>query len=180
MPAAPIAIDPTPPEGEPMPHPDNLPRPEDLLVLTPQEVAAFPAPMLAELQSRTEDLLRRAKAIKARLDGALVLRYADRAEALRREAGRDAGTVRFEDGGITVVADLPKRVDWDQARLAAMVARIRAAGDDPAEYVETSLKVAERKYAAWPAAIREGFEPARTVRPGPLSVSLLAGGEGAA
>jgi hypothetical protein len=74
------------------------------------------------------------------------------------------------DGDITVIANLPKRVDWDQARLAAMVACIRAAGDDPAEYIETSFKVAERSCAAWPSAIREGFEPARTVRPGQLAV----------
>lgn len=47
-----------------------------------------------------------------------------------------------------------------------MVARIRAAGDDPEEFIETSYRVPERKYAAWPAAIREGFEAARTVKPG--------------
>ena len=72
-----------------------------------------------------------------------------------------------------MVADLPKRVDWDQEKLAAIVERIRAAGDEPAEYVESSFKVAERSYAAWPTAIREGFEPARTVRPGQLGVQLL-------
>jgi hypothetical protein len=64
------------------------------------------------------------------------------------------------------IADLPKKVEWDQARLGAMVARIRAAGDDPTEYVETSYRVPERKYGAWPAAIRDGFEAARTVKPG--------------
>jgi hypothetical protein len=60
-----------------------------------------------------------------------------------------------------VVADLPKRVDWDQDRLAAMVERIRAAGDDPAEYVDIAFKVPERKYAAWPEAIRAGASSPR-------------------
>ena len=101
---------------------------------------------------------------------------ATRPPTARRRAAKDTGTVRFDDGDITVVADLPKRVEWDQARLAAMVERIRAAGDDPAEYVEISFKVAERNYAAWPAAIRQGFEPARTVRPGQLTIQLLADG----
>ena len=73
-----------------------------------------------------------------------------------------------------MVADLPKRVEWDQAKLAAMVERIRAAGEDPAEYVEISFKVPERAYAAWPEAIRQGFEPARTVKTGALKVELLA------
>ena len=75
------------------------------------------------------------------------------------------------------MADLPKRVDWDQDRLAAMAERIRAAGDDPAEYLDISFKVPERKYVAWPEAIREGFEPARTVRPGTLKFRLLLGEE---
>ena len=55
-----------------------------------------------------------------------------------------------------------------------MIARIRAAGNDPAEYVETIFRVSERKYAAWPEAIRQGFEPARTVRPGALKIELVA------
>ena len=76
-----------------------------------------------------------------------------------------------------MIADLPKRVDWDQEQLAAMVERIRAAGDDPAQYVDVTYKVPERKYAAWPEAIRKGFEPARTVRPGALKVQLMTGEE---
>ena len=65
-----------------------------------------------------------------------------------------------------MIADLPKRVDWDQAGSARSSQRIRAAGDDPDEFVETIFRVSERKYAAWPTAIREGFEAARTVKPG--------------
>ena len=65
-----------------------------------------------------------------------------------------------------VVADLPKRVEWDQAQLAALVKRIRAEGDDPAEYVDVAFKVPERKYAAWPTGIRSAFEGARTVKTG--------------
>lgn len=77
-----------------------------------------------------------------------------------------------------MLADLPKRVDWDQDRLAVMVARIRAAGDDPTEYVDNAFKVPERKYAAWPEAIRAGFEPARLVRTGTLKIEIVPqGGE---
>jgi hypothetical protein len=157
-----------------MPFPNNCPQLHDLPDLPPQEIAALPADLLAVLQQESEAVLTRAKAIKAQLDGALALKYGPQAVEARRAAGKDTGTVRFADGEITVVADLPKRVDWDQPKLAAMVERIRAAGDDPADYVETSLKVAERNYAAWPRAIREGFEPARTVRPGHLTIQLLA------
>lgn len=41
-----------------------------------------------------------------------------------------------------------------------------SAGEDPAEFIDTRLKVSERKYAALPESWRKGFEPARTVRTG--------------
>ena len=39
--------------------------------------------------------------------------------------------------------------------------------------VEISFKVPERAYVAWPEAIRQGFEPARTVKTGTLQTDLL-------
>ena len=95
-----------------------------------------------------------------------------RADNLRREAGKDTGTVRFDQDGVTVVADLPKRVDWDQALIAGVVERIRAAGDDHTQYVDIAIKVPERKYTAWPESIRTAFAPARTVRTGKPSFVL--------
>ena len=47
--------------------------------------------------------------------------------------------------------------------------------DDPSEYVESTFRVSERKYAAWPTAIREGFEVARTVKPGKPTFRLFVG-----
>ena len=80
--------------------------------------------------------------------------------------------VRFEQDGVSVVADLPKRVDWDQALITGVVERIRAAGDDPTQYVDITIKVPERKYTAWPENIRIAFAPARTVRTGKPSFVL--------
>jgi hypothetical protein len=155
-----------------MPYPENTPTPDDLPGLSPQEIAGLPVELLAILQREIDERLKGDKAAKARLDAALTVRYATRAAEERQAQAKDTGTVRFDDGDFTVVADLPKRVDWDQSQLAAMVERIRAAGDDPAEYVDTAFKVPERKYAAWPDAIRQGFEPARTVKTGALKVEI--------
>lgn len=160
-----------------MPYPENAPGPDDLLVLAPEEVAKLPVELLAHLQREVDGSLERAKAMKTRIDGALVLRYADRAAAARAAEGKDTGTVRLDDGGFTVVAELPKRVEWDQAKLALMVERIRDAKEDPAEYLEISYRVPERKYTAWPEALRQGFAPARTVRTGTLKVEILAEGD---
>ena len=160
--------------GDPyMPFPANTPTVDDLPGLGLQDIAQLPVELLAILQRDVDERIKRDKAAKARLDGALTVRYATRAAEERRAAGKDTGTIHFDDGDFTVVADLPKRVEWDQARLAAMVERIRAAGDDPSEYVEISFKVPERAYAAWPEAIRQGFEPARTVKTGALKIAIL-------
>jgi hypothetical protein len=40
-------------------------------------------------------------------------------------------TVRFTDGAVTVIADLSKKVDWDQRQLEALVTRIREGGENP-------------------------------------------------
>lgn len=160
-----------------MPYPDNAPTPDDLLSLSHGEIAALPVDLLAVLQNEIDARLKRNKAAKARFEAGLAARYGERAAMLRRAAGKDTGTVRIADGDFTVVADLPKRVDWDQNKLAAMVARMRAAGEDPAQYVDIAFKVPERKYAAWPDAIRAGFEPARTVRPGTLKIEIVPQGD---
>lgn len=141
------------------------------------DIAALPAEQLALLQDEAADNLRRAKTICDWLDGAVALKYGDRARAARETAGKDTGTVRLQDGAVTVVAELPKRVDWDQAVLANLVERIRTDGADPAEYVDVSFSVPERKYTAWPNNIRQEFEPARTVRTGKPKFRLLLGEE---
>jgi hypothetical protein len=89
--------------------------------------------------------------------------------------GKDTGTVRFDDGDFTVVADLPKRVEWDQERLAQIASQHRRLRRRPGRvHRHRKLNVSERKYAALPEAWRRGFEPARTVRTGALKVVLEA------
>lgn len=155
----------------------NRPRLDDIDQLAVGEIARLPAEHLALLQEEAAVTLNASKHRKEWIDSAIALRFAEQAQVLRREAGKDTGTVRFEQDGVTVVADLPKKVDWDQSLIAAVVERIRAGGDDPGQYVELAIKVPERKYTAWPEHIRRQFEPARTVRTGKPSISLqLAGG----
>ena len=150
----------------------NRPSLSDLLHMPVGEIAALSGETLALLQEEAEEALRRAKLAKDWLDGVLDRKYGAIAAELRRQETKDAGTVRFDDGDIVVVADLPKRIEWDQAQLATLVERIRAAGDDPADYVDVAFKVPERKYGAWPGPIRAAFEAARTVRTGKPTFTL--------
>lgn len=155
-----------------MPALTNRPTLDHIRTMPIGEIAALPAEFLALLQQDAGASLKSARTIAEWLDGAIAMRFADRAQALRREAGKDTGAVRFEDDGVSVEADLPKRVDWDQTQLAALVERIRADGDDPSQYVDITFKVPERKYSAWPNHIRTKFEPARTVKTGKPSITL--------
>ena len=99
--------------------------------------------------------------VEDKLDAALDRRYGARAKQRRAEAGKDTGTVRFVDNDFTVIADLPKRVKWDQAKLRHAVEIIRTGwGDDPADYVKTKLDVSEAAFAQLAAP------GARTLHPG--------------
>jgi hypothetical protein len=155
-----------------MPFPDNTPGIDDLINLHAGDLADLPVELLAGLQGELDHAARQLKAAITRFNAALELRYATRAAEARRACGKDTGTVRLVDGAFTVVADLPRRVEWDQEKLAQIAANIAASGEDPAEFIDTTLKVSERKYAALPEAWRKGFEPARTVKTGALKVVL--------
>jgi len=142
------------------------------------EVINQPAEHLALLQEEARSTLEMAKRAVDWIERAIALRYEQQAVALRGQQGKDTGTVHFEDGAVSVTADLPKRVDWNQRQLADLVERIRAGGENPGEYVEVTFKVAERAYAAWPERIRTVFEPARTVRTGRQTFRLTLNPEG--
>ena len=151
---------------------------EALARLPIAEIVALPAAELARLQKDADEALRKAKLTVAWLDGALTQKYAERAKAARADADKDFGVARFTDGDVTVVADLPKKIEWDQRDLADLVERIKAEGEDPRDYVEVSLKVSERKYGSWPRHIRSLFEPSRTVRAGKETFELIVEKEG--
>jgi len=136
------------------------------------DLLALPAEHLALLQDDARAGLDAANRMRDWIEGTIALRYEQRAVGARAAAGKDTGTVRFQDGTVEVVVDLPKRVDWDQPRLATLAEQIRAGGEDPSEYVEVSFKVSERAYTAWPERIRIAFETARTVRTGKPSYRL--------
>jgi len=140
--------------------------PDQVLATPAGELAALQSDALFQLKSDATDLLSAAKAIVEHIDRALELKYADRAHALRLAAGKDTGVVHFDDDRVRVTADLPKRVEWDQQRLADIVRRIADSGDNPAEYVDVAYRVSETKFNAWPESLKSAFAPARTLKTG--------------
>jgi len=153
----------------------NRPSLSELANMPIVDVVGLPADVLALLHEDADAALRSAKAAKDWIDGAIARRFSEQSDAHRRAEGKDTGTARFQDGPVTVVAELPKRVDWDQPLLAELVERIKSDGDDPREYVEISFKVSERKFSAWPSHIQSAFQEARTVRVGKETFKLILG-----
>lgn len=100
------------------------------------------------------------------LHATLAHRYSDAASAARREAGKDTGSVTLPDGEYAIKADLPAKVEWDQAALRTAMETVRGWGEDPADYLAIVLSVPESRYKAWPDSIRSVFQPARTVGTG--------------
>jgi hypothetical protein len=78
------------------------------------------------------------------------------------------GTATVE-GAKFVIA---KTVKWDQAGLKKLYEQIRAGNENPDEYINLKLDVAESKYKAWPTPIRKSFEPFRTVTPSKIKITL--------
>ncbi|MDW8400040.1 MAG: hypothetical protein RMK90_15935 [Acetobacteraceae bacterium] len=156
----------------------NRPTLDSLRHLPVGDIIALPAAHLALLQAEAREAVEAAKRMQDWIEAAIALRYEQHAIGARAAAGKDTGTVRFDDGEVEVTAELPKRVEWDQRRLADLAEQIRAGGEDPGEYLEVSFKVPERAYVAWPERIRQAFEPARTVRTGrqTFRLTLKAGG----
>ncbi len=148
------------------------PAPDQVLAIPASELAKQSSESLFQLKNDVADLLAVAKAIVDHVERALDFKYANQAHQLRLAAGKDTGVVHFDDGRVRITADLPKKIDWDQSRLAEITQRIAANGDDPAEYVEISYRVSEAKFSAWPESLKSAFAPARTLKTGKAGFRL--------
>jgi hypothetical protein len=76
-----------------------------------------------------------------RIVGAIALECGAWAQEARRAEAKDTGSVRLQDGPVTVVADLPRRVDCDEAKFATLVERIRADDANPSECLDVYFSI---------------------------------------
>lgn len=82
------------------------------------------------------------------------------------------GALSFETGGHKITQTVPKKVEWNQPGIADVYDRIKAHGDNPAQYIKLKFTVDERKFDAWPDQIKQIFAPARTVTPGKPTIKI--------
>lgn len=139
---------------------------DNLTEQPPGTLDQLPIEALARLHAAAEDHARAASQMLAILHGVFERRYADGLNS--------TGTTHRQDGEYDIKITVPKRVDWNQQRMAEAVSTVESWGEDPAEYVDMKITVSERKFDAWPSAIRDLFEPARTVKAGKAKFEVSA------
>ena len=140
--------------------------PDRLTALSVADLVALPATQLAEIVRNLDELLGWHKQQRAKVDAALDRSYAERIQSARADAGKDFGTVHIDDSGIRITVDVPKRVSWDQTKLAAIAQRIAAAGEKVEDFIDVDYAVSESRFNNWPPTLRDQFAAARTVKPG--------------
>lgn len=124
---------------------------------------------LAMLSDDLEAEKERVKKYGEAMSAVLTAKYSQKAADDRED---DYGTARVDDGEFVAVSNVPKKVDWDQKKLAAKVALIRAAGDKPEDYVKIEYSIEEKKWNAWPDTIKAQFLEARSTKPGKETIKL--------
>ena len=142
------------------------------------KLSTLPPEQLLSLQEQAYQHFQRAKMLKEWLDNSIAFKYRNIATNIRTLDCKDTGTVHFSDGDYRITSVLTKKVEWDQERLKDVVTAIKKHGDNPDEYVDTSYKISETKYTAWPEHIKNIFKPARVLKTGAETFKIQSQAEG--
>lgn len=127
------------------------------------EISHLPVEQIAMLLEEMSAFKADLKLFDNRLHAALVERFSKSANDMRQAAGNDTGTIRMAIDGHTVIANLPKDVEWDQDELKKSIDQIADSGEPIEQYVSVKYTVMESKYNAWPDSLKAIFAPARSV-----------------
>lgn len=134
--------------------------------MTLEQINTLPVDHVAALLEDVAEQKSELARLSELLNATLAHRYSETAAQARRDAGKDTGTVTLHDGEFAIKADLPAKVEWDQAALQTAMDVVRGWGENPTDYLAIALSVPESRYKAWPDSIRAVFQPARTVGTG--------------
>ena len=138
------------------------------------ELAARPAKELMALVADCDREIEEARVAKEWLESVIGYKFVYRSSQLRAELQQEFGEVEFEDDGVRVISDWPREVIWDQKKLSAIAACIRAQGEDPSEFLDIQYNVPEERFDYWPESIQRAFEAAFTIKAGRPTYRLVA------
>lgn len=135
---------------------------------------------LQELHDARESVNQQIQQLKTKLseiDGAIVHRTKGLVEQMFTLAGKQSGTVKVAgDDGMVINGEIPKKVEWDTAKLMAVAETMSA--EEALEIFDIKFSVPEKKFTSLagrvdPAA-HQAILDARTVKYGDMKISLEA------
>ena len=125
-------------------------------------------------------LIEQAEATKAMCDKNIKQHKADllnrrekEIQQLLKAKDEPFGDVKIIVGNREIKVNVPKKVAWEQKKLAEKHKLIVEAGDNPDVYIDTEYSVSETAYKKWPDYVREFFQDARTVSAGNPSIKIV-------
>lgn len=114
------------------------------------------------------------KKVELQLRSEIQQHYGEKVSSLYASKDEPFGVVHIEDAGFKISVTVPKKVDWDQAKLKQAEKQIQEWGENPDDYLKIEYDVSETKYKAWPQTLKDMFVDARTVTPGTPSLKIEA------
>jgi uncharacterized protein (UPF0305 family) len=135
-----------------------------LETLSAKEISELATYDLMDLSDQITKLCSHAKELKEKLDDALNLRFSESVQNNLQSENKNTGTTRFFDGAFQIVAEVPKKVTWDNEKMEELIKRIPE--DRRKAFVKVVYSIEERKYAMLPHDYQELFREARTITPG--------------
>lgn len=137
------------------------------------DIVGLPLDVVKRLDNDIEFAIAELKQRQAMLYIAIEQEFSDDLLSARKSKGSDFGAVNVKVGDYTIVQTVPKNVSWDQEKLDTIADKLEVEWkEDPTEYIDVKNSVQERKYNAWPTAIKKLFQPARTVKPGRTKLEI--------
>lgn len=91
---------------------------------------------------------------------------------LRSLTGKEFGAVHLNFEGYKITETVPKKVEWDQAKLESLFFKIMENGDKPSEYMRMKLDIPEKMYDGFIPEIKGIFAEARIVKPGKATLKF--------
>jgi DNA-directed RNA polymerase specialized sigma24 family protein len=144
-----------------------------LETLTAKEISSLEVYDLMDLSDQVAKLTSHAKELKEKLEDGLNLKFSEAVKNSLRSENKDTGTTKFFDGAFQIVAEVPKKVTWDQKKMEELIKRV------PDERRKTIVKITyaieERKYSELPHEYQELFREARTITPGKTKFQISIG-----
>jgi DNA-directed RNA polymerase specialized sigma24 family protein len=144
-----------------------------LETLSAKEIGALAVEDLMDLSDQMAKLCSHTRELKEKLDDGLNLKFSEAVKNNLRSENKDTGMTKFFDGAFQIVAEVPKKVTWDQEKMEELIKHVPE--ERRRDIVKITYAIEERKYSSLPHKYQELFREARTITPGKTKIQITLG-----